>query len=230
MLDETQMKPVALFDLDGTLCDFAAGMKAVMGPLEGPGESWDYDNYDQDNELDYMKARRRLAKNQPGFWRNLPVHVPGMRLLLDAVNVGFQIVIFTKAPRKQLSAFTEKAEWCEKHLAQAHCITDYEISIVTDKGLHYGKLLVDDWPPYVERWLEHRPRGQVIMPAHKYNRDFKHPQVYRCEDPMDPEVMRILKAVHAREIDTGSALAQPNPNHEKFREEWQAANPDKVKR
>ncbi len=179
-MSENESKPeaIALFDLDGTLCDFAAGMEKEMKPLEGPGEKWDYQAYDQDTEPDYMRARRRLAKSKPGFWSSLPKYKPGFEILSEVVRHGFRIVIFTKAPLGQLGAFTEKAEWCREHLITFQ----YDLSMVTDKGLHYGKMLVDDWPPYIEKWLVHRPRGTVIMPDHKYNKDFSHPQVFRYLD------------------------------------------------
>jgi hypothetical protein len=46
----------------------------------------------------------------------------------------------------------------------------------------YGKALVDDYPPYVEKWLKYRPNGLVLMPAHDYNAGFRHPNVIRVTD------------------------------------------------
>lgn len=169
-------EPIALIDMDGTIADFTKAMKEGMKKLEGPGEQWDYDNYEQGDEPAYMRARRRLIKSQPGFWAGLPPIPRGFKILDLLRKHRFSINIFTKAPRKNPAAFSEKAEWCEKHL------TDYpnvKISMVQDKGLHYGKILVDDWPPYIERWLQFRPRGRVIMPVCKYNKGFEHPQVAR---------------------------------------------------
>ena len=61
-----------------------------------------------------------------------------------------------------------------------HLGDEMEIDIVgKSKGGVYGRVLVDDWPGYVEDWLAHRPRGLAIMPAHPYNEDFKHPNVIR---------------------------------------------------
>jgi len=56
-----------------------------------------------------------------------------------------------------------------------------QVTLTEDKGLVYGKVLVDDWPPYIERWLTWRPRGLVIMPARRWNATFTHPQVLRYE-------------------------------------------------
>ena len=50
-----------------------------------------------------------------------------------------------------------------------------------DKSFTYGRVLVDDWPDYVTSWLEHRPRGLVVMPAHPWNVDFNHPNVIRYD-------------------------------------------------
>lgn len=163
-----------LFDLDGTLCDFNKALGAAMKPLEGPGESHDYDNYEQATEPAYMKARRRLVKQMPGFWRGLPPYEPGFQLLKLAYEAELRVVIFTKGPKATPRAFKEKVEWCHTHIGG-----DFDISLVTDKGLHYGKILVDDYPPYIEAFLEHRPRSRVIMPAHPYNEEFDHPQVLR---------------------------------------------------
>ena len=52
-----------------------------------------------------------------------------------------------------------------------------DVTVTHDKGLVYGKVLFDDYPPYIERWLEHRPRGKVLMLETPYNRSFSHPNV-----------------------------------------------------
>lgn len=174
--------PVALFDMDNTLVDFSAGLAREMSKLEAPSEKWDYKNYDQDSEPLYMRDRRRLVKSKPGFWSGLPIYRPGYQLLDLAHEIGFRIVIFTKLPTHEPIAAKEKIEWCHEHLSHI----PHDISLVSDKGLHYGKLLVDDWPPYVSSWLSHRPRGHVIMPYHLYNASFgvSTPQVVHYRDSM----------------------------------------------
>lgn len=54
--------------------------------------------------------------------------------------------------------------------------------------LRYGAVLVDDWPEYIRRWLENRPRGLVIMPAHEHNAGFNHPNVVRYDGTNKDEV------------------------------------------
>ena len=81
----------------------------------------------------------------------------------------------TKAPGSVPVAWTQKAEWIDKTLPKI------PITMTGDKGLVYGKILVDDFPPYIEAWLKHQPRGLVIMPAHRWNKDFKHPNILRYD-------------------------------------------------
>jgi len=68
------------------------------------------------------------------------------------------------------------------------------ITMTGNKGLVYGKILVDDFPPYIEAWLKHRPRGLVIMPAHRWNEKFQHPNVLRY-DGNSQQLKKIKKAM-----------------------------------
>jgi hypothetical protein len=88
-------------------------------------------------------------------------------------------MILTKGPYNATSAWTEKVQWCREHIYYV------PITITEDKSLVYGKVLVDDWPPYVTQWLEWRPRGLVIMPDQPWNQDFIHPNVFRYRGHQD---------------------------------------------
>jgi len=158
--------------MDGTLCDFDGAMEAALLRIAAPGE---IHVFVEKGGPDWLKERRRLIKSQPGFWRNLRQHEPGFLVYYLLLEQGFQVHILTKGPHRTTSAWTEKVEWCHEHVPEA------SVNVVTDKGLFYGKVLVDDWPPYVERWLEWRPRGLVIMPAQPWNAGFSHPNVVRFE-------------------------------------------------
>lgn len=173
----TTSERVALFDLDGTLADFTGAMEAGMRKLATPGEiaAGTYYPLGHDDGPDYIEARRRLVKRQPGFWRNLKQLPIGFALLEAALILDYQIAILTKAPRTNFPAWTEKVEWCHANLPMERGIS---VNLVEDKGLVYGRVLVDDWPPYIKRWLAWRPRGLVLMPAQPWNMDFTHPNVY----------------------------------------------------
>ena len=84
--------------------------------------------------------------------------------------------------------------WFQKHVRPK--APEAKITITQDKGLFYGTFLVDDWPEYIERWLEHRPRGLVIMPAHSWNQNFQHSQVIRYDGTNLEAVGEALK--HAK--------------------------------
>jgi hypothetical protein len=58
-------------------------------------------------------------------------------------------------------------------------------------------VLVDDYPPYVQRWLAWRPRGRVIMPAHAWNAGFSHPNVLRYAGDNLEEVRMVLDQICA---------------------------------
>lgn len=183
---------VANIDLDGTLADFDRSMHEKMVAMQAPSEEplQPGDLLDPDKVFpDYMEARMRSIKQQPGFWRELKPIALGMEVL-DLIRFhGFNINILSKGPRRNPPAWAEKVEWIHRHVPNAHGIT-----ITLDKGLQYGRVLFDDWPPYILRWLEWRPRGHVLMLDHAGNRTFTHPQVLRVTKLEDlPKVSELLK-------------------------------------
>jgi hypothetical protein len=193
-------EPVALVDMDGTLCDFDGAMQRDLERLRSPGEPI-YINSPDNKDEPYIEARKLLIKNRPGWWRELTILEAGRQILWALKEVGFQIQILTKAPSSTPAAWTEKVEWCRQRMPEMG-IPDFGITITGHKGLVYGKVLADDWPPYILSWLEHRPRGLVIMPDQPWNKDFKHPQVLRYfggnfEEMIDR--LRIVKRVSSSE-------------------------------
>ena len=163
---------IALVDMDGTVADYKGAMqKGLEKALAGLGVSG------TDVWKDEYKPIQNLIKNQIGFWRDLEPIQEGLALVNALRFYGFKPHILTKGPYKTLIAWTEKAEWCRKHLPGT------PITISEDKGLVYGKILVDDWPPYCESWLKWRPRGLVLMPAYTYNEGF--------EDKFPGQVIRV---------------------------------------
>jgi 5'-nucleotidase len=169
------MSNIALFDLDGTLADFDGAMRDRMRALSAPNEpEWNPDS--EDTEPDYIKARRCMIKNTPGFWAGLKPMADGFDLLGAAHRLGYSPVVLSRGPGQNPNAWKEKVEWSRQSIPFGHGIT-----LTEDKGLVYGRVLVDDWPPYIMAWLKYRPRGMVIMPNRRWNREFSHPQVFRFE-------------------------------------------------
>jgi len=174
---------IALFDLDGTLADFDEAMKRDLKKIAAPLE----ENIDPWNKTKpWIKERKNLVMRQPGWWKNLKPITNGFHILHDILNLDFEVHVLTKGPSTSSIAWAEKVEWCHKHLPP-----EVKITLTEDKGLVYGKVLVDDWPNYIERWLKWRPRGLVIMPDRPYNKDFEHPNVLRFIDYNDIMTFRM---------------------------------------
>lgn len=191
---------IALFDMDGTIVDFDSQMRHDINLLKSPEEPL-IDPWDRSKP--YMRERRRTIMKQNGWWKNLPPLQSGIDLLYEAANLGFQIHILTKAPSSKPDAWKEKVEWCDEYLPMEKL--NIKITMTADKGLVYGKFLVDDFPEYIERWLQWRPRGLVIMPAHDHNENFKHPNVIRYEGHKDlrvilPNLLRVLEREPGEEL------------------------------
>ncbi len=187
-MNEEQLAPedVANVDLDGTLADYNKALLAALESMRSPGEPKLEGDDPFRNTPSWLDARMMYVKNRPGFWLNLEPIPLGMEVL-DLIREHFKINILTKGPVRTTIAWTEKAEWARKY------VPDAQVTITDDKGLVYGKVLFADWPPYIERWLQWRKRGLVLMLDHPWNRDFKHPQVIRIRNREDfPEVQRAL--------------------------------------
>jgi 5'-nucleotidase len=182
-----QATNIALFDMDGTLCDFSGQLLADLQRIAGPNDPpltqlW------EEEESDWLRNRMQLIKSQDGWWRNLPRFDPGFSVYERCLEIGFEIQVLTKGPQGNAGAWKEKVEWCRRNLDSS-----VKVTITEDKSLTYGKLLVDDYPFYIEAWLSYRPRGLVVMPAHPYNKDFEHPQVYRYDGSNEEELGRLLQ-------------------------------------
>ena len=164
---------IALFDLDDTLADYCGqlleDLRQIASEFEPAPELFKGQHH--------IEARGHVITSQAGWFLKLKKFQLGWDVLEVAKDIGYSISVLTKGPTSKHIAWAEKVEWCNRHL------TDFidGVTITHDKGLVYGALLVDDWPEYIEQWLKHRPRGLVVMPAHDYNADFKHPNIIRYD-------------------------------------------------
>lgn len=179
---------IALFDLDGTLCDYEGALKTSMEQLQSPGEI--YAGIPRKNAPAYITARRKLICSNSEWWATLPKFKLGFDMWDLAEKLGFRRMILTQGPRLFPVAWIGKKLWIDRNLGQ-----DTDITITRDKGLVYGKVLVDDWPEYIREWLKWRPRGLVIMPANNANIEYKHPQVIRYDGSNYEEVKCAMKGI-----------------------------------
>lgn len=186
---------VALFDMDNTLFDYEGQIRRNLRSLMAPGETESIDLHDESKP--YLKNRMELIKSTPGWWRNLPKHQPGFDVYDMAESIGFDCHVLTKGPDPKITPLA----WTEK----AQCVVDHfgnkmSLDIVgKNKSARYGRVLVEDYPEYILGWLQHRPRGLVILIDQHYNRNFNHKQVVRYSLPSDMfKVRQALQAAYVR--------------------------------
>lgn len=186
-------KPISLVDLDGTLADYTGQLEQDLALIAGPNDP--VVNWRRDGMPDWLDRRRKLITNQPGWFAKLPCYQPGFDLLGLAEAIGFECQILTHGPRTNRLAWTDKAIWCDRH------VPGRPVHVVSDKSLAYGRVLIDDWPPYFLPWLEHRPRGLVIAPAHPWNEGITHPNVIRYTGDADRAgvIERLTRAAHRKD-------------------------------
>jgi hypothetical protein len=174
--------------MDGTLCDYDSALRNALETLRSPGEESFMGNIN--HAPTYLKARANLIRASIEWWANLPTFNLGIELWSLFDKYECRKMILTQGPKKNANAWTGKKMWIDANLGE-----DVEVTITRDKGLVYGKILVDDYPPYCKAWLEYRPRCLVIMPVGSMNSlvKFNHPQVIRYDGKNFEEVEKAVK-------------------------------------
>lgn len=185
---------IALFDLDGTLANYDAAMLRDLSALASPDEP-EYSLYGALPE--HVLRRKDVISRQEGWWLNLEKLTNGFDILEVCLEIGFAIHILTKGPDSKPQAWAEKLEWVRRNVRPL--APNAAITITQDKSLVYGKVLVDDFPPYMLGWLGHRPRGLGIMPLSEQNKDFTHHHVIIYDGTNLLDVRRKLEVAYKRQ-------------------------------
>jgi 5'(3')-deoxyribonucleotidase len=188
----TEIEPWALFDMDGTLSDFEKALSKELNFLKSPDEPEFYGHL-SDDAPGYIRARADLIRADGSWWENLERFPLGWDVLKIAQDLKYNIMILTQGPRRNPEAWAGKKRWIDKHLGP-----NTNLTITRNKGLVYGKVLVDDFPEYVEQWLSWRERGLVIMPANDSNIGYEHPQVIRYDGSNLEKVKRAMTLARNR--------------------------------
>jgi 5'-nucleotidase len=183
---QKEIARVALFDMDGTLCDYDSGLFAELEKMRAPNDPV-YRPPLADDAPAYVKARTDLIRRSERWWAELPRLKLGFEVWNLAGELGYVREILTQGPRRNPYAWSGKKIWIDRNLGE-----DVDITITRNKSRHYGKVLVDDFPEYVLAWLEHRPRGIAIVPANPRNEGFSHPQVLRYDGTNFDELRECL--------------------------------------
>ncbi len=177
---------VALFDLDNTLCDHEGTLRKDLDKLMSPeDELYTGSLFDPP---EYLRSRMDAIRSSVEWWADLPKFQLGFDVLQIARDLEYRIMILTQGNKRNPSSWMGKKRWVDKNLGQ-----DTDLTITRDKSLMYGKVLVDDYPDYISAWLKHRPRGIVIMPAHDFNKDYRHERVIRYDGSNIREVREAMQ-------------------------------------
>ena len=181
---------IGLFDMDGSVANYEGQLRNDICKLVGEADLKRFDELGmwQADELEPFKSLIRLIKKQPCWWRSLPVLRNGMLIYKLSESIGFKNHILTKGPKRFPRAWKEKVEWCQEHFGEL-----VDIHISSNKAIVYGKFLYDDFPDYMDRWLNARPRGLGIMPVNQTNKDFSHPRCIKWDGYNYDEVKTALE-------------------------------------
>ena len=193
---------LALFDMDGTMFDYTKAMRESLLELVPPErleliQNCD-GNFHQFESEPWLKNLMDLIKLKPGWWIDLPKLQLGWDVFNAAVEVGFCCKILTKGPRSKSRAWMEKVECIWKHFGGPDDSPPIDI-VSKDKMNSYGRVLVEDYIPYLEPWLGNRKRGLGILIDHPYNRGWDHPNVIRYDGTNLDQVRDALNAAFERE-------------------------------
>lgn len=180
--------------MDGTLCDFDGALTRDLNKINSPYDPAYLPGPDDSSDPPYILARKAMIKRQPDWWLKLAKFRLGWDVLTIAIKAGYQPHILSKGPFSNADAWRQKHEWCRRELGPT------PITLTEDKGLVYGRILVDDWPPYIEAWLAWRKNGTVIMPAHRWNVGYTHPQMIRYDGTNIASVESAILAQYDRNL------------------------------
>jgi 5'-nucleotidase len=185
-------RSIFLWDLDRSLADYDGAMIRDLNRMRSPEEEPFTPANVWTKRATYIHERMEIIKSIPGWWRKL-----------DPLLKGFAVLNLAK------TIWMEKVDWCLDKLGE-----NIQVHIVTDeKSGVYGKVLYDDYPPFVSGWLDHRPRGLAIMPITKHTQPHeihKHPNVilWDGQQPTFNYIERMLKRVLERVPGTPLVLGE----------------------
>lgn len=162
-------KPIALFDLDNTLCKYDEAIERDYNLAKAPEDPI----YSPENRK-YPHLRKLVDKirTREGWWLELEKREEGFEILSVAIEVGFEIHIATQGPKGCPNAWGEKMQWVHKN------VPGVKVTVTEDKSFVHGDVLVDDFPDFLDAWLARDEKRYGILCPTKYNQDYEHESVF----------------------------------------------------
>ena len=102
---------IALFDMDGTLCDYNKAMNESLEKLRSPEEP--QINWSHNDNPYYIQNRADIIRASESWWENLPKFQLGWDVLEIAKSLEYRIMILTQGPRKNPVSWSGKKKWIE---------------------------------------------------------------------------------------------------------------------
>ncbi len=98
MVNMTEIEPIALFDLDGTLCDYDKSLFNELELIRSPDEEVYHPPLKEDVP-NYIKRRVNLIRTSSSWWEGLEKFQLGWDVLSIAKSLDFNIMILTQGPK-----------------------------------------------------------------------------------------------------------------------------------
>ena len=115
----TLREAIALFDMDGTICDYVKAMHEALEKLRAPGETFvdpfSLGDDGNNSRYKYLWDRMNLIKSEEEWWANLPIFPLGWEVMDVAKETGYYCEILTQAPKKNPASLAGKLKWIIKH-------------------------------------------------------------------------------------------------------------------
>jgi len=158
-------EPIILFDLDGTMVDYDNAIKRDYYFYKNPNDP----HYSHENKkISHLRKLIDLIRCKNGWWLKLTKNKLGFDIYNIAIEIGYKPTILSKAPRNCPNAYTEKYLWVKENIG------DIDVIISPNKTIVDGLVLVDDYPKFVDPWLNEHPDGIAILPKNENNDGYSH--------------------------------------------------------
>lgn len=197
------MRSVALFDMDGVLCQFVAGALAVHGKsLHHAETQWDFCTqigFNGPGDPAFWRPLENAA-----FWAMLEPHIDGMRLLTYLEERIGEDRIGILSSGLCLGSVDGKRMWLRRHLPK------YEkraiFCTVKELVAGPGKVLIDDHDPNVNKFAA--VGGHAVLVPRPWNtRKGQLPSRYHLRE-FDPE---LLLTEVMRKLEGADRCDSPSP-------------------